>query len=86
MPTMIVIEVKECRIDDDGVYGPPRRLDQVDQFAVVVRLAKGRRQPQPPGGLFASFLDLGQGGRVIDVRVAYAEQIELRSSKNAQVR
>jgi hypothetical protein len=31
------------RIDDDGVRTLPCRLDQVDQFALLVRLVKGKR-------------------------------------------
>jgi hypothetical protein len=41
------------RIDDDGVRALPCRLDQVDQFALVVRLVKGKLEPEMRRGLLA---------------------------------
>ena len=53
-------------IDDDGVGVLPRRLDQIDQFAFVIRLVKGNLEIKPRGAFVTAVLDLrerrGPGG------------------------
>ena len=61
-----------CRIDDDGVRALPRRLDPVDQLALVVRLVKRERKPELLGVLLAALPDLRQRGGAVNMRLAHA--------------
>jgi len=72
------------RIDDDGVRGFPRRLDQVDQRALMVRLVKRDCEPQLRGVLLAIRLDLCQRRGPVNVRLPYAQQIEVRPVQDHQ--
>src|SRR3981189_1138980 len=65
------------RVDDDGVRALPCRLDQVDQLALMVRLVKGKRKPEALRVLLAAFLDLRQCRGSVDVRLPYAQKIEV---------
>src|SRR5712675_2968043 len=56
------------RIDDDGVRILPCRLDQVDELAFVVRLAKGEGKAEVRGVAETVLLDLGQRGGPVDMR------------------
>jgi len=46
------------RIDDDGIRGLSCGPDQVDQFALVIRLAEGELEAQARRAVRAAFLDL----------------------------
>src|ERR1700732_3523936 len=65
------------RIDDDGIGALPRRLDQVDQLAFMVRLVKGKRKSKLGRFALASLLDLRQRRGAVNMRLAHAEQVEV---------
>src|SRR5471032_2786551 len=66
-------------VDDDSVGALPRLVDPVDEQALVVGLTKLDRHRERLGALQTSLLDVGQGLVAIDLRLAQAEQVEIRS-------
>src|SRR2546430_16331649 len=62
------------RVDDDGVRALSCRLDQVDQLALMVRLAEGEAKAETCSVMGTAFLDLGQRGRALDMRLADTPQ------------
>ena len=70
------------RVDDDGVGGLARRLHEIDQLALVVRLMEGERQSGRRGELPATGLDRRQRRRAVDMRLAHAQQIEVGAVEN----
>src|SRR5512138_2561884 len=67
------------RIDDKGVGRGAGGLDQVDQFALVVRLVKRKLRAGKGGELLAGGLDGVERGRSVDVRLADAEHVQIRT-------
>src|SRR5262249_24720475 len=58
---------------------PCRLLNPVDDRALVVRLAKLDRDVETLAGLAAQLLDVGERGAAVGLRLARAEQIEVRT-------
>ena len=69
-------------IDDDPGGGPPRFLDPIDQYALVVRLAKIQRAAKLFGGPGSNKANIFQRIGAVDFRFARAEQIKIRPIEN----
>src|SRR5688572_11824062 len=70
------------RVDDDAVGAVDAALDPVDDLRLAVRLVERDRQAALVGARPAHFLDLLERGRAVDVRLARAEQVEVRTVEN----
>jgi hypothetical protein len=67
-------------VDDDGVDGfTARSMDAVDQRALGVALEARQRRAALGGERVQRDLDLGQRGAAVGLRLAGAEQVEIRS-------
>ena len=62
---------------------PPRMVDGVDQFALVVALAEIKLPAMARARLQAQRLHIGQGGLAIHRRFARAQQVEIGTVENA---
>ena len=74
------------RIDDDGGVAGARLLDPGDQFALVVGLAEidlDAERIAPRAGLR---LDVGQGLGTVDLRLARAQHVQVRSVQDQDLR
>ena len=71
-------------IDDDRVGRAARLLDEIDQGALVIGLMEGERHTQPAGEVPARRFDHVERGRAVDVRLAHAEQVEVRAIEQHQ--
>ena len=68
---------KGAGVDDDAGIAVARRLDAVDQHALVVALREFDREPQPLGFGPACLLDVGQGLAAVDLRLTLAQHVEI---------
>lgn len=71
--------VRQCtRVDDEPDRARAQLVDRVDQHTLMVALAEVERETQASGILPGAVLDVGEGCRPIDGRLALAEQVEIR--------
>jgi hypothetical protein len=66
-------------VDDDRAVRAARRLDAVDQLALVVGLERLHGRAALGRQLAQARVDLGQGGAAVDLRLALAEQVQIRA-------
>src|SRR5262245_48958319 len=64
-------------IDDDGIRALARRLDEIDESPLMVRLLEYQGCADMLGERCAACLDSGKCGRAVDVRLPHAQQIEI---------
>src|SRR5262249_42165633 len=71
-------------IDNYCVGLLPRRLDEIDQLPFMVRLMKCELRACQFGELLAARFDRSERGGTVDVRLAHAEEVEIRPVQNHQ--
>src|SRR5262245_33966717 len=71
-------------IDDNRVGLLARRLNEIDQHSFMVRLMKRQLRAREPCKFLAACLDRSKGGGPIDVRLAHAEEVEVRPVQDHQ--
>src|SRR5437867_2301492 len=69
---------KGAGIEDNAVRGLARLVDPVDELPLVIVLPEIHREIEGGAGFQAGFLDIRQRLVAIDLRLAQAEQIEVR--------
>jgi hypothetical protein len=74
------------RVDERALHAVDVRVQLVDQRAFVVGLEGLDLHAQFAGQCHQLLVDLGQRGGAIDVRLAAAEQVEVGSVQNQQLR
>src|SRR6476659_9317071 len=67
------------RVDDDRIGLLARGLNEIDQRPLVVGLMERQPGAGGLGKLLAARLDCGQRRRAVDVLLAHAEKVEVRT-------
>src|SRR5215213_6305918 len=70
------------RVDHDAGCGLPRLVNPIDQFVLAVALVKAQFQAQLAGQRAAVTFYIGQGLVSVDVRLAPAQQVQVRTVQN----
>src|SRR5215207_1639406 len=70
------------RVDHDAGCALPRLVDPIDQFILAVALMKAQFQAQLAGQRAAVTFYIGQGLVSVDVRLAPAQQVQVRTVQN----
>src|SRR5262245_58188175 len=71
-------------INDNRVGLLARRLNEIDQHSFMVRLVKRQLRAREPCKFLAACLDRSKGGGPVDVRLAHAEEVEVRPVQDHQ--
>src|ERR1700730_8239609 len=76
-----------CRwVDYDRIGLLPRRLNEIDQGPLMIRLMKRQMGAGGIRKLLTARLDGGKRGRAVYVRLAHAQKVEIRTVQNHQAR
>src|SRR5262245_41787571 len=72
--------VGECgRVDDDAARGGARLVDPVDEDVFVVALVEANVELELRGKVPAGGRDIVEGFPTVDMRLAFAEEVEVRA-------
>ena len=73
------------RVQDHAVGAGSRRVQRIDQRAFVIALLESHRDAEITGQRPAGGFDVGESVTAVDVRLARAEQVQVRSVQNEDV-